>query len=266
MGFFILLWDRRPPPEPETPSGRGGEARPAHRASGKAGAAACYIQVMPAGYIPILIFLVIAILFPIVLIMAAKLIRPSAPSAIKQEAYECGIEAASDSRGRYTVRYYIVAILFVIFDVETIFLFPWAVRYKMLGWFGVAEVAEISAHILMLTDRMVTKLRDKGYRVISSRRPGEASGIVAFISDVHDPQQIQRHLEAEHRVVIAVREGRLRASPHVYNTPEEIDQLVDHLLQDLNARLGITMVIVTHNEQLAETLPRRLRLSAGRLV
>lgn len=96
---------------------------------------------MLAGYVPILIFLVIAILFPIVLITAAKLIRPSAPSQVKMEAYECGIEAASDSRGRYTVRYYIVAILFVIFDVETIFLFPWAVRYKMLGWFGVAEVA-----------------------------------------------------------------------------------------------------------------------------
>ena len=45
------------------------------------------------------------------------------------------------ARGRYAVRYYIVAILFVIFDVETIFLYPWAVRYNQLGWFGVAEVA-----------------------------------------------------------------------------------------------------------------------------
>ena len=69
-------------------------------------------------------------------------------------------------------------------------------------------------------------LRDKGYRIVSSRRPGEASGIVAFISDIHDHEQIQRHLEAEHRVVISVREGRLRASPHVYNTTEEIDQLI----------------------------------------
>ena len=96
---------------------------------------------MPSGYVPILIFLVVAILFPVVLIVLAKLIRPSAPSVTKLEAYECGIRAASDSRGRYTVRFYIIAILFVIFDVETIFLFPWAVRYKSLGWFGVAEVA-----------------------------------------------------------------------------------------------------------------------------
>lgn len=90
-------------------------------------------------------------------------------------------------------------------------------------------IDKISAHILMLTDRMVTRLRDKGYRVISSRRPGEASGIVAFISDVHDHHKIQKHLQAEHRIVIALREGRLRASPHMYNTIEEIDRMVELL-------------------------------------
>src|SRR5262249_14153095 len=98
---------------------------------------ACYSDAMPRDYIPILIFLVVAILFPVVKILAAKLIRPSAPFLTKLEAYECGIKAASDSRGRYTVRFYIIAILFVIFDVETIFLFPWAVRYRALSWFGV---------------------------------------------------------------------------------------------------------------------------------
>jgi NADH-quinone oxidoreductase subunit A len=96
---------------------------------------------MPAGYLPILIFLAIAMAFPVITILAAKLIRPSSPSVSKLEAYECGIQAASDSRGRYTVRFYIIAILFVIFDVETIFLFPWAVKYRQFGWFGVAEVA-----------------------------------------------------------------------------------------------------------------------------
>ncbi len=95
---------------------------------------------MPSGYVPIFIFLIVALLFPIVLIVVAKLVRPSAPFLTKLEAYECGIKAASNSRGRYTVRFYIIAILFVIFDVETIFLFPWAVRYKQLGWFGVSEV------------------------------------------------------------------------------------------------------------------------------
>ncbi|MGA2771333.1 MAG: NADH-quinone oxidoreductase subunit A [Bryobacteraceae bacterium] len=104
---------------------------------------------MPSDYVPIFIFLLIAILFPVVLIVAARLIRPSAPFRAKLEAYECGIKAASDSRGRYTVRFYIIAILFVIFDVETIFLFPWAVRYRTLGWFGVAEVAVFLAILIV---------------------------------------------------------------------------------------------------------------------
>ena len=104
---------------------------------------------MPAGYLPIFIFLVIAILFPIAILAVARLVRPAAPSRTKLEAYECGIQAASDSRGRYTVRFYIVAILFVIFDVEAVFLFPWAVRYHQLGWFGVAEVAVFLAILVV---------------------------------------------------------------------------------------------------------------------
>ncbi len=111
--------------------------------------AACYIEAMPRGYIPILIFLAVAIAFPVVAIVVAKLLRPSAPSVTKLEAYECGIRAASDSRGRYTVRFYIIAILFVIFDVETIFLYPWAVRYSSLGWFGVAEVVVFLAILVV---------------------------------------------------------------------------------------------------------------------
>ena len=104
---------------------------------------------MPSGYLPIFIFLAVAIAFPCVTIVAARLIRPSAPSVAKLEAYECGIKAASDSRGRYTVRFYIIAILFVIFDVETIFLFPWAVRYRELGWFGVWEVGVFLAILIV---------------------------------------------------------------------------------------------------------------------
>lgn len=93
--------------------------------------------------------MVFAILLPVVTLMAAKLIRPAAPSRTKLEAYECGIQAASNSRGRYTVRFYIIAILFVIFDVEAVFLFPWAVRFKQLGWFGVAEVAVFLAFLVV---------------------------------------------------------------------------------------------------------------------
>ena len=108
-----------------------------------------YWPSMPAGYLPILIFGVVAMAFPVVLLLAAKLVRPSAPISTKLEAYECGIRAASNARGRYTVRFYIVAILFVIFDVETIFLIPWAVRFRYLGWFGVAEVAVFLAILVV---------------------------------------------------------------------------------------------------------------------
>jgi cysteine desulfurase/selenocysteine lyase len=110
--------------------------------------------------------------------------------------------------------------------------------YNLCGIYGLGAaidlwleigVEQVAARILELTDRLVQGLRAKGYRILSSRRPGESSGIVAFISDVHDHQKIQQHLQDEHRIVIAVREGRLRSSPHVYSTPEEIDQLVEVL-------------------------------------
>lgn len=87
----------------------------------------------------------------------------------------------------------------------------------------------ISHRILFLTERLAEGLRDKGYRVASSRAPAEASSIVAFVSDIHDHDQIQKHLQAEHRIVIAVRSGRLRASPHYYTSEQEIDQLIEAL-------------------------------------
>jgi len=95
---------------------------------------------MPQNYIPIFLFIaVVGALIPITLI-AAKLVRPENPNRVKLMPYECGIDPIGSSRGRYTVRYYIVAILFVVFDVETIFLFPWAVKFKALGVFGLVEM------------------------------------------------------------------------------------------------------------------------------
>lgn len=90
-------------------------------------------------------------------------------------------------------------------------------------------IEQVASRILALTDRLAEGLRSKGYRVCSSRRREEASGIVAFSSDVHDHHALQQHLQNEHRIVIAVREGRLRASPHAYNTLAEIDRLIEVL-------------------------------------
>ncbi|PYY09176.1 MAG: NADH-quinone oxidoreductase subunit A [Acidobacteria bacterium] len=95
---------------------------------------------MPQNYVPIFIFVaLIGILLPGTL-LAAKLVRPENPHPAKLMPYECGIDPVDNARGRYTVRFYIVAILFVVFDVETIFLFPWAVQFKALGLFGLLEM------------------------------------------------------------------------------------------------------------------------------
>jgi NADH-quinone oxidoreductase subunit A len=95
---------------------------------------------MPQNYIPIFIFIGVALAIPVLTLAVAKLIRPSNPEKIKLMPYECGVDPVDNARGRYTVRFYIVAILFVVFDVETIFLFPWAVQYRLLGVFGFVEM------------------------------------------------------------------------------------------------------------------------------
>jgi NADH-quinone oxidoreductase subunit A len=88
---------------------------------------------MPAAYIPVLIFALIVLSFPVVALLIFKLIRPeSRGGPAKFQPYECGIPAETNARGRYSARFYVVAMLFVIFDVETMFLFPWAILYR--GW------------------------------------------------------------------------------------------------------------------------------------
>jgi NADH-quinone oxidoreductase subunit A len=91
-------------------------------------------------YIPIFLFVLIATGFAIFTILLSKLVHPHKASAVKLEPYECGIEAVGDARDRYSIRYYLIAMLFVIFDVETIFMFPWAVSVDQLALFGLIEM------------------------------------------------------------------------------------------------------------------------------
>ena len=95
---------------------------------------------MPQNYIPAFIFMVIVLVLLVITLLVAKLVRPANPFKTKLMPYECGITPVDSARGRYTVRFYIVAILFVVFDVETIFLFPWAVQFRALGLFGLVEI------------------------------------------------------------------------------------------------------------------------------
>ena len=95
---------------------------------------------MLANYAPILIFLVIAGALSIVLLALGFLFGRGRKDPDKLAAYECGFEAFEDSRMRFDVRYYLVAILFIIFDLEIAFLFPWAVSLDAIGRFGLAAM------------------------------------------------------------------------------------------------------------------------------
>ncbi|MBI2833730.1 MAG: NADH-quinone oxidoreductase subunit A [Acidobacteria bacterium] len=91
-------------------------------------------------YVPILLFILVAVGFAVFALIASKLVHAEKYNKVKLEPYECGIEPRTDARDRYSVRYYLVAMLFVIFDVETVFLFPWAVIMDRLAWFGLIEM------------------------------------------------------------------------------------------------------------------------------
>ena len=87
-------------------------------------------------YLPILIFLGIAIAMAGFMVVAAFLVARQRPNSEKASSYECGFEAFDDARGQFDVRFYLVAILFIIFDLEVAFLFPWAVSLREIGVFG----------------------------------------------------------------------------------------------------------------------------------
>jgi NADH-quinone oxidoreductase subunit A len=91
---------------------------------------------MLADYFPILVFLVISVAMGIILLSLGGLLGPRRPDSEKLSPYECGFEAFEDSRTRFDVRYYLVAILFIIFDLEIAFFIPWAVVLDKLGAYG----------------------------------------------------------------------------------------------------------------------------------
>jgi NADH-quinone oxidoreductase subunit A len=95
---------------------------------------------MAAAYIPIALFVLVATGFAVFTLVFTGLIHPTKHNKVKLEPYECGIEPLTDARDRYSIRYYLVAMLFVIFDVETVFMFPWAVIFDELLLFGLVEM------------------------------------------------------------------------------------------------------------------------------
>ncbi len=94
------------------------------------------MEALLLAYLPILIFLGIAVGMTLMILMASLVVARQRPDTEKLSPYECGFDPFEDTRGRFDVRYYLVAILFIIFDLEVAFLFPWAVSLGNIGMFG----------------------------------------------------------------------------------------------------------------------------------
>src|SRR5271170_4929682 len=91
---------------------------------------------MIENYLPILLFIGVGIVLGLAPMVISALLAPRKPDAAKLSAFECGFPAFEDARSPYDIRFYLVAILFILFDLETAFLFPWAVMFDQVGWFG----------------------------------------------------------------------------------------------------------------------------------
>ena len=95
---------------------------------------------MPEQYFPILLFILVCLAIGAAMVTVGIVVSPSRPDAEKLSPYECGFEAFEDARMKFDVRYYLVAILFILFDLEIAFLFPWAVVLPEIGFFGFAAM------------------------------------------------------------------------------------------------------------------------------
>ena len=106
------------------------------------------ITSVPSDFFPIFIQFIVAAGFIVTTMLATHLLGPKNKSKIKLETFECGIESQGNARVPFSIKYFLVAILFVLFDVEVIFMYPWAVNFKMLGERGLIEMLIFMALLL----------------------------------------------------------------------------------------------------------------------
>src|SRR3954468_23896404 len=100
-------------------------------------------------YLPIITLLLLAVVFGVISAMVSRLLAPRRPTEAKSAPYECGIVPRKDPPERFPVRFYLVAMIFIIFDIEIIFLYPWAVIYRRLGPFGLWEMVLFAAAVFV---------------------------------------------------------------------------------------------------------------------
>ena len=104
---------------------------------------------MLAEYLPTLLFLIVATGIGVALLIVGSVLGPKRPTAEKLSPYECGFEAFEDARMQFDVRYYLIAILFIVFDLEIAFMFPWALVFRDLGVFGLVEMGVFLALLVI---------------------------------------------------------------------------------------------------------------------
>ena len=100
-------------------------------------------------YLPIFLLILVGIAFASLSFVASKLLAPQRPTGAKEAPYECGIEPDREPSSRFPVRFYLVAMIFIVFDIEVIFLFPWAVVENQLGRFGLVEIIVFAAAVFI---------------------------------------------------------------------------------------------------------------------
>ena len=102
---------------------------------------------MLAQYLPVIALLVLSVVFAVLSIMASRLLAPRSPNDRKQAPYECGIIPTRETPERFPVRFYLVAMIFIVFDIEIIFFYPWAMAHRGIGLFGLVAVLIFSAAV-----------------------------------------------------------------------------------------------------------------------
>ena len=100
-------------------------------------------------YLPVVVLAVLAVVFALGGRMTSKLLAPRATTVAKRSPYECGIVPGRETLERFPVRFYLIAMIFIVFDIEVIFLYPWAVIYRDLGAFGLVEVLLFSVAVVV---------------------------------------------------------------------------------------------------------------------
>lgn len=100
-------------------------------------------------YLPILVLIAIALAFALGSVVFSRLVGQKKPSAVKLAPYECGMPPVGSARERVSIKFYLIAMLFIVFDIEAVFLYPWAVIFKRLGLFGLVEMGVFIAILLV---------------------------------------------------------------------------------------------------------------------